>query len=85
MLFSPVRFIQIGLAVYGHLFWLELVRAGWCRSRLTLAQKFSRMLEKLGTPFVKLGQGLSMHTEFLPDDYVAALASLPDYVAPFPS
>ena len=84
-MFSPVRFIQIGLAVYGHLFWWALVRAGWWRSRLTPAQKFSRMLEKLGTPFVKLGQGLSMHTEFLPDDYVAALASLQDHVAPFPS
>jgi ubiquinone biosynthesis protein len=51
---------------------------------LTPAQKFSGMLEKLGTPFVKLGQGLSMHTEFLPDDYVAALTSLQDHVAPFP-
>ncbi|MEO8008785.1 MAG: AarF/ABC1/UbiB kinase family protein, partial [Betaproteobacteria bacterium] len=84
-MFSPVRFIQIGLAVYGHLFWWALVRAGWWRSQLTPAQKFSQMLEKLGTPFVKLGQGLSMHTEFLPDDYVAALASLQDHVAPFPS
>lgn len=83
-MFSPIRFIQIGIAVYGHLFWWALVRAGLWRSRLTPAQKFSRMLEKLGTPFVKLGQGLSMHTEFLPDDYVAALTSLQDHVAPFP-
>jgi len=83
-LFSPVRFIQIGLAAYGHLFWWALVRAGLWRSRLTPAQGFSRMLERLGTPFVKLGQGLSMHREFLPDDYVAALTGLQDRVAPFP-
>jgi ubiquinone biosynthesis protein len=82
--FNPIRFIQIGLAVYGHLFWWLLVRAGWWRSRMTPARKFSEMLERLGTPFVKLGQGLSMHTEFLPDDYVAALTSLQDHVAPFP-
>jgi ubiquinone biosynthesis protein len=82
--FSPIRFIQIGITVYGHLFWWALVRAGLWRSRRTPAQKFSEMLEKLGTPFVKLGQGLSMHTEFLPDDYVAALTSLQDHVAPFP-
>jgi ubiquinone biosynthesis protein len=83
-LFSPIRFIQIGIAIYGYLFWWALVRAGLWRTHLTPAQKFSRMLEKLGTPFVKLGQGLSMHTEFLPDDYVAALTSLEDHVAPFP-
>ena len=76
-MFSPIRFIQIGIAVYGHLF----CGAGASRlvaSHLTPAQKFSGMLERLGTPFVKLGQGLSMHTEFLPDDYVAALTSLQD-------
>lgn len=81
---SPTRFIQIGIAIYGHLFWWALVRAGLWRSHRTPAQEFSHVLEKLGTPFVKLGQGLSIHTEFLPNDYVAALTGLQDHVAPFP-
>ena len=76
--------MQIGIAVYGHLFWWVMVRSGLWRSKLTPARKFTGMLERLGTPFVKLGQGLSMHTEFLPDDYVAALATLQDHVASFP-
>ena len=84
-MFSPLRLVQIGIAVYGHLVWWVFVRTGLWRSQLTPARKFTAMLEQLGTPFVKLGQGLSMHTEFLPDDYVAALANLQDHVASFPS
>ncbi len=79
-----IRFVQIGLAVYGHLFWWVLMHVGLWRSRVTPAEGFSRMLQRLGTPFVKLGQGLSMHRELLPDDYVAALTSLQDHVEPFP-
>ena len=83
-MFSPVRFIQIGLAVYGHLFWWLLVRFGLWRPRATPAQRFTRMLERLGTAFIKLGQALSLHTDLLPADYVSSLASLQDHVAPFP-
>lgn len=83
-MFSPARFIQIGVAVYGHLFWWLLVRARLWRPRLTPPQRFTRMLERLGTAFVKLGQALSLHGELLPDEYAAALASLQDHVAPFP-
>ena len=78
-----IRFVQIGIAVYGYLLWWALVRLGLWRSRLTPAEEFSRTLQRLGTPFVKLGQGLSMHRELLPDDYVAALTSLQDHVVPF--
>ena len=79
-----IRFVQIGIAVYGHLLWWALVRLGLWRSRRTPAQEFSRTLQRLGTPFVKLGQGLSMHRELLPDDYVVALIGLQDHVVPFP-
>jgi ubiquinone biosynthesis protein len=41
------------------------------------------VLESLGTTFVKLGQGLSLHREFLPDDYVQELQRLQDHVEPF--
>jgi len=37
----------------------------------------------LGTSFVKLGQGLSLHYDLLPADYVKALRSLQDHVATF--
>ena len=80
-----IRFLQIGVTVSGHLAWWALVRAGLWRSHITPAQGFTRMLERLGTPFVKLGQGLSMHGELLPDDYVAALTSLQDRVQAFPA
>lgn len=81
---SPVRFIQIGIAVYGHLFWWMLIRLRLLRTDITPAQRLSEVLARLGTPFIKLGQALSMHTEFLPDDYATALASLQDHVASFP-
>jgi len=83
-LFGVIRFLQIGVAVYGYLTWWALVHIGLWRSRFTPAQGFSRMLQKLGTPFVKLGQGLSMHRELLPDDYIAALTDLQDHVESFP-
>lgn len=83
-MFSPVRFIQIGVVVYGHLFWWLLVQSRLWRPRLTPAQRFTHMLERLGTAFVKLGQALSLHAEFLPEEYATALASLQDHVAPFP-
>jgi ubiquinone biosynthesis protein len=83
-MFSPVRFIQIGIAVYGYLFWWILVRYRLRRPRLTPAQRFTSMLERLGTAFIKLGQAMSLHAEFLPEEYVTALASLQDHVAPFP-
>jgi ubiquinone biosynthesis protein len=82
--FSPTRFIQIGVIVYGHLFWRLLVRSRLLRPRLTPAQRFTQVLEHLGTAFVKLGQALSLHAEFLPEEYTIALASLQDHVAPFP-
>jgi len=83
-MFSPVRFIHIGVAVYGYLFWWLLVRARLWRPRQTPAQRFTSMLERLGTAFIKLGQALSLHAEFLPQEYATALASLQDHVAPFP-
>jgi len=42
-------------------------------------------LESLGTTFVKLGQGLSLHYDLLPDEYVIALQSLQDHVHTYDS
>ena len=82
--FAPSRVIQIGTAVFGYLFWWLLVRFRLWRSPHTPAQRLTQVLAELGTPFIKLGQALSMHTEFLSDEYATALASLQDHVAPFP-
>lgn len=79
-----VRLVVINLALWGQLLRWMLVRAGLSRERLSPAQRFALALERLGTTFVKLGQGLSLHRELLPDDYVAALHKLHDQVAPFP-
>src|SRR5574340_493594 len=78
-----IRLSQINLALWGYLLWWGLMHAGLIRSRISPAQRFATTLERLGTTFVKLGQGLSLHRELLPDDYVAALQKLHDRVEPF--
>lgn len=42
-------------------------------------------LARLGTVFIKAGQALSLRRHMLPDDYVVALQSLQDNIAPFPA
>lgn len=41
-------------------------------------------LARLGTTFIKFGQALSIRRDMLPDDYISALQSLQDHIAPFP-
>jgi ubiquinone biosynthesis protein len=77
------RLYQINIALWGYLAWRGCVRVHLIRPRITPAQRFAATLEALGTTFVKLGQGLSLHSELLPDDYIAALQKLQDHVSPF--
>jgi ubiquinone biosynthesis protein len=77
------RLLRINLALWGHVLWWALVRTGLRRPKVTPARRLACLLERLGTTFVKLGQGLSLHREFLPDDYVAELQRLQDHVEPF--
>ena len=78
-----LRLWVIGLAVLG-----LLAHAGRARfsprARALLPEHFRKTLERLGPPFVKLGQALSMRRDLLPDDIVAALQHLQDDVAGFP-
>lgn len=78
-----LRLIVIGFAVLD-----LLTRAGWARfsrrARDSLPQHLRQTLERLGPPFVKLGQALSLRRDLLPDDIVDALQQLQDHVAPFP-
>ncbi len=79
------RFFQIAWALGGHFLWWGLVWLHVLKPSLSPAQRLSRVLERLGTTFIKLGQGLSLRRDILPDDYVEALQSLQDQVRPFPS
>ncbi|MFV1981967.1 MAG: ABC1 kinase family protein [Thiohalomonadales bacterium] len=78
------RFIQINIALWGFAFWLLLRRLHLLHKPQRPARRLSQMLERLGTTFVKLGQGISLRRDLLPDEYVEALEGLQDRVAPFP-
>jgi len=79
------RLIQISWAISGHIVWLGLVSSHLMRPSISPAHRLSQVLEKLGTTFVKLGQGLSLRQDILPDDYVEALQSLQGHVKAFDS
>ena len=79
------RLFRINIALWGYLAWWGAAHARLFRPRVAPARRFAAMLEQLGATFVKLGQGLSLHSELLPDDYIAALQQLQDHVGPFPA
>jgi ubiquinone biosynthesis protein len=78
------RLWQVNRALWGYLLWLACVRMRLLHPVLTPGARLAATLEALGTTFVKLGQGLSLHSELLPDDFTQALSKLQDRVAPFP-
>lgn len=78
-----LRLLRVNAILWGHLLWLGAVRAGLWRARTPPARRLVEVLERLGTTFVKLGQGLSLHRELLSSDYVEALQKLHDHVEPF--
>jgi ubiquinone biosynthesis protein len=75
--------LQINLALWGYFAWWQLARSGVLRPGTTPPVRLSQVLEGLGTTFVKLGQGLGLHREMLPDAYVVQLQRLQDHVEPF--
>lgn len=77
------RLLKINLALWGRLAWLLPVRLGLLGPQMPPPQWLARVLEGLGTTFVKLGQGMSLHREFLPDAYALQLQRLQDHVEPF--
>lgn len=77
------RLLKINFALWGHLAWLLLVRLGLLKPQVPPPQRLARVLESLGTTFVKLGQGMSLHRELLSDAYAAQLERLQDHVEPF--
>lgn len=77
--------MQITVVLGGYLIGWVLGRWLHRPGKVTPAQKFCRALERLGGSFVKLGQGLSLRHDLLPNDYIIALQALQDDVPPFPS
>ena len=75
------RAFTIALRVGGYLAWLAARKLGIRRG--DSARRFALLLEGLGTPFVKLGQHLSLRSDLLPMEFVAALQDLQDHVRPF--
>jgi ubiquinone biosynthesis protein len=79
---NPSRSIQIATA---------FIRFGWAWLRLRnrapeqLPDHLRQTLEGLGTTFIKLGQGLSLRRDLLPDPYREALDGLQSNVPPFAS
>jgi len=76
------RAIEIAFRVWAYLAWLLAWRLSLVR-RPTPAQRFARLLENLGTSFVKLGQHLSLRSDLFPPEYLAELQKLQDRVKPF--
>ncbi len=50
----------------------------------TPAERFARLLAALGPTYIKLGQVLSMRSDLLPNEYIAALSKLQDQAPPIP-
>lgn len=80
-----VRLVQVNRAIWGFLICLGCRRVRIVRPNTSPEQRLVALLERLGTTYVKLGQGLSLHRELLSDDFALALQQLQDHVGPFPT
>jgi len=80
-----VRLLRIALELLRFELGSVMGRLMPSRSRLQSPQRFCFALARLGTTFIKFGQTLSLRRDILPDDYIAALQSLQDHIAPFPA
>lgn len=78
------RAFTIAFRIGGYLAWVVAWKLGFGRGG-SPARRFAALLENLGTPFVKLGQHLSLRADLLPPEFVAALQDLQDHVHPFDS
>ena len=70
------------VAAYG--IWLAARKTGMVRGG-SPEGRFALLLQGLGTPFVKLGQHLSLRSDLFPPAFIAALQDLQDHVQPFDS
>ena len=78
------RAFTIAFRIGSYLVWHAAWRLGFHRGE-SPPRRFAAMLEGLGTPFIKLGQHLSLRSDLLPLEFVTALQDLQDHVRPFDS
>jgi ubiquinone biosynthesis protein len=80
-----LRLVQIAFEMLRFAVGSAAARLHLSRSGLQAPDRLCLMLARLGTTFIKFGQALSMRRDVLPDDYIKALQSLQDHIAPFPA
>ncbi len=80
-----LRLFRIAFEVLRFMVAAPLSRLHLSRQPLQPPQRLCLALARLGTTFIKFGQALSLRRDLLPDEYVAALQSLQDHIAPFPA
>ena len=78
------RALTIAFRIGGYLAWLAAWKLGF-GGKISPARRFATLLEGLGTPFVKLGQHLSLRSDLFSLEFVTALQDLQDHVQPFDS
>lgn len=81
---AALRAITIATRFGAYATWLAARRLG-LRSGGSPARRFAALLEGLGTPFVKLGQHLSLRADLMPAEFIEALQELQDHVSPIES
>ena len=79
------RLLRIALEALRFALGSGVARLPWSRPRLEAPQRLCLSFARLGTTFIKFGQALSLRRDMIPEEYVAALQSLQDHVAPFPA
>ena len=77
------RALHIFFAILGYVIWRGSWRLGLVHG--SPAKRFAKLLEGLGTTFVKLGQHLSLRSDLFPPEYLVELQNLQDNVKPFPA
>jgi len=82
---SLLRLLRIAFEVFRFAVSRTADRLHLTRSHMRPPQRFCLALARLGPTFIKFGQALSMRRDLLPDEYVIALRSLQDNIAPFPA
>lgn len=78
------RLFRIALEAFRFGLRSALRRLHLLRSGPDSPQQLCVVLARLGTTFIKFGQALSIRRDMLPDNYIVALQSLQEHVAPFP-
>jgi ubiquinone biosynthesis protein len=83
MMNSLLRLFRIALEALRFAGSLAVARLRLRRGALKPSDQLCLSFARLGTTFIKFGQALSMRRDILPDEYVVALQSLQDHIAPF--